>query len=196
MFCDHTGRPTDDGDYELRDGQIILRNGRTIGARMMFMDGASSKADKPPASIDEALQQTFETMAKSQNTTVAAMLTSMPQAKIEETAAQVATAFISAHAGHGVASQFAKDAAFISDAERNLIVTKARADHETSHAYLASPPPFTDRDGSAAVINAIKRKASNAALSATRASMTADLKAKHDAAYAASKQQLRDAHRG
>ncbi|OQW44365.1 MAG: hypothetical protein A4S16_03495 [Proteobacteria bacterium SG_bin6] len=60
-----------------------------------------------PASIDEALRQTFAEMAKAEGTSVEQMLAGMEQAKLEETAATVARKFISAKAGAGGAGHYA-----------------------------------------------------------------------------------------
>ncbi|MBV9528335.1 MAG: hypothetical protein JOZ79_08240 [Sphingomonas sp.] len=166
----------------------------------MFFDSAAMPiADgKPssPGSIDEALRERFATMAKTSGTTVAEMLATMSQQDIEKAASEVAVAFVSAQAGNGVAATFAKDAAVsLSDAERSMIIAKARNDHDLCHGYLRSPPAFTAADAAKAVCAAIKQKAGARAFLDEQAVISTTLKARQDEAYAASKQALRDAHR-
>ena len=47
MFCDANGRPNPDGDYQLINGNMILRDGRSARLNIMLMDG---QAGRPPSS--------------------------------------------------------------------------------------------------------------------------------------------------
>lgn len=41
MYCDRHGRPDANGDYELVNGTVCLRDGRSTSFSLMFMDGAA-----------------------------------------------------------------------------------------------------------------------------------------------------------
>lgn len=40
MYCNAQGHPDPNGDYEMRGGKMILRDGRRIGVDLSFMDAA------------------------------------------------------------------------------------------------------------------------------------------------------------
>jgi hypothetical protein len=165
MYCDANGRPDPNGDYELINGSVCVRDGRGIVFNRMFMDSASglnlrdAKSD-PPKSIDEALRQRFAEMAKQQGIDVNEMLASMKQTAIEEVASEVAARVVSAHAGQGVASQFATDAALLTDAERDYAISRARSDYRQRYAYLpeSQRPAFTADAAATAVADAFEAK--------------------------------------
>lgn len=180
MFYGDNGLPDPNGRFELIDGRLKLRErgtlkaGESLAFDVMFMDATPSidrKAEEP-ATIDEALRLRFAEMAKEQGTTVRKMLSSMEQSKIEEAAAEVAKAFISARAGAGVAAQLG-DAAVLSDGEKSYATTRARQLHDTRYAHLpvAQRPPFTEALAAAAVSDAAALKLRNLA---TQAAFAAD----------------------
>jgi hypothetical protein len=193
MFYDAHGNPDPNGSYEMRGGRMCLRQGASVSFEMTMFDSAAKRSTS--GSIDEALRLKFAEMAKARGVSVDEMLLTMEQREIENTVAETAKAFVTAQAGKGLAAQFAKDAALITDAERVLIVAKAESKHRMSNAHLASPPPFTDRHAVAAVINAIKVKANAQGLASAHTTVAADLRVQHDTDREARKQQLRDGWR-
>lgn len=131
------------GDFDTPDGRAdarqkgvrinhcaIVAKGRA-GAAVRFGDAATpigigdtamfDAKEKAPATIDEALRVTFAQMAKAQGVTVEEMLASMEQIKIEETAAEVAKAFMSAQAGKGVATMYADSAVLLAKSSANAM---------------------------------------------------------------------------
>ncbi|WP_341632085.1 hypothetical protein [Sphingomonas agri] len=141
MYCDVRGRPDPNGQYEIIDGKVSLRNGGHMGFELALMDSALF--------------------------------------------------------AQGGASAYATDAArlLLTDAEQDMIVARSRENHRLSHAYMASPPAFTDQDAATALNAAARQKAAyRASIVAAEASMPG-LKAKCEAAYQASKEALRTAYR-
>lgn len=51
MFYDAAGRPSPDGDYELINGKLCIRDGRKIHFDVMLWDSAPSR---PPQMIDDS----------------------------------------------------------------------------------------------------------------------------------------------
>jgi hypothetical protein len=119
---------TPDGPADARQKGVRLNHVAVVakgkaGAAVRFGDSAApidnrdqvdavhdAKAAGGPATIDEALRLKFAELAKGQGTSVADMLAHMDQGKIEETAAEVARAFVSAQAGKGVATMYGDSA--------------------------------------------------------------------------------------
>jgi hypothetical protein len=87
------------------------------------------------------------------------MLTTLQQTEIEKIAAEVATAFVSASAGEGVAAQFG-DAAPLNDAETGYIIARARQAHDSRYGYLpeGQRPAFTADQAATAVADELKAK--------------------------------------
>jgi len=90
----------------VRGNHIALVPAARGGPALRIGDTMLDAKEKPLTSIDEALKARFATMAKAEGATVAEMLARMEQAKVEEIAAEVATAFVSGLAGTGVASRY------------------------------------------------------------------------------------------
>lgn len=187
MFCDSRGRPDPNGDYELINGKLCLRDGRSITFPMMFRDKIAAE----PKSIDEALRQRFAEMAKARGTTVAEMLSSLQQSEIEEAATAEAKAFVNAQAGKGIAAMFGDSfqravsaaktmqrdafASYLTDDERGDAKSKVVRDWAMRHAYLGtSAPPLSAAQEAAAIEDAATQKARRVARAWDIAQLTRD----------------------
>lgn len=168
------GQPDQNGRFQLIDGVLKPRRqieeGDYIGFDMALVDAASgsrvfltdAKAE-PPKSIDEALKQQFKLLAERDRTTVSEWLAKKPQKDIEEIASQVAAQYISAQAGAGVAAQYAKDSAMLTDADRaeiNYRVAAAKDKHDLARASRPHLPVF---DEAAAFSDAVSVKTAETA---------------------------------
>jgi hypothetical protein len=109
MFCDITGKPDPNGDYELVNGSLVVRDGRSVRFDRLLMDsaaGARTFRDAPPSSIDESLKARFVEEAKKMGEGVKEWLSKTPQSTVSAIAAEVAEDFVRQHAQEGTARQF------------------------------------------------------------------------------------------
>lgn len=114
----------DDDDFEIVDGRPVLKSGRALRFDIGLMDTAHAAgrmfftdAADPPKSIDEALKRTVEEQAKSAGMKPSEWLASRNAAQMEKLASEVATRFVQAAGGAGVAAAFAMDGRSASGAQ-------------------------------------------------------------------------------
>lgn len=105
------------------DHIALVREGRA-GPRCAIGD---AKKDAEPASIDEALRNKFDELAKGRNATVTELLSSMAQKEIEEVASDVAVQFVRAQAAAGIASAYGDSAVHLAKAAANAMRRDALA---------------------------------------------------------------------
>lgn len=205
MYCDARGHADPNGDFELINGQVCVRDGRGVGTSRFFMDKSAD-----PKTIDEALRLRFAEMAKVRGTTVAEMLAGLEQRQIEEAATDVAKAFVSAQAGKGIASMFGDSvqracsaakamrgeacASYLTDEERGLARSKAVRDWAMRHAHLGDQaPPLSAAEEAAALEDTATQKARRAARAWDTAQLTiatSSAQAGRGALYQAQKEQF------
>lgn len=173
QYFDASGRPDPNGAYQLCDGKMMLRPGRSATFDLTLCDAKA----QPPKTIDEALKQRFAELAKGQGADVATVLANMSQSQLEDLAADVAKAFINSVAGAAVAAKFtdAQRASItasatsiasslrasalpkakpeeamtttLSDAAIRTDVERQRMHHDLAFAYMGDRAPPFDKDG-------------------------------------------------
>ena len=161
MYCDANGQPDPNGDFQLINGNVCIRDGRRVSFDLMFRDAAStgprtfSDAKQPdePTSIDQALAQAFKQSAESAGFKgdVSGWIAKLEPKELDKYVAQVATAFVRGHAGAGVGKHFATDSAL--EAKLSYKIAAARSQHDMTQGYKAvsERTPFTAQDAAAVV---------------------------------------------
>lgn len=94
MRCDHKGRPDPNGDHEIRDGRITMRDGSYIGARMMFDSkgaqiGSTSSALASIGLTDQALQAHFAGLARAAGKTTDQLFLDLSESAVARAAADM-----------------------------------------------------------------------------------------------------------
>ena len=162
MYCDANGQPDPNGDFQLINGNVCIRDGRRVSFDLMFRDTASTAPRtfsdaKPadPASIDEVVGQALKNAAeRAGSKDLAGWLAGLEPKEIDQIVTQAAVGFVRGHASGGIARHFATDAAM--DAELTYRLAAARTKHEMAEAHkpLGARKRFTANDAAAVVAKA------------------------------------------